>query len=195
MLDYIKKEDAKYSRFYKKRWGDGPVKMSCEVMASVLKPQYKTILDCGCGLSTLRKYIKCDKYTGIDISSYQINKLNSKNEDKNLKFVRCSLTEPLPFKENEFDCVFSLDVLEHISTKYIDDTLNNMLQVSKEFIFSICLREAKAKDKDGNQVHLTVKPDTWWLNKLNACGYNVEYKRYLNQKKSTMVLKLSKNWR
>jgi len=101
MLDYIKKKMPNIPGFIKKRWGDGPVKMSCEVMASVLKPEYKTILDCGCGLSTLRKYIKCDKYTGIDISSYQINKLNSKNKDKNLKFIRCSLTEPLPFKEVE----------------------------------------------------------------------------------------------
>jgi len=191
MPNYIENEDAKYSRFYKKKWADGPVKISCKVMASVLKPEYKTILDCGCGLSTLRKYIKCDEYTGIDISTYQIEKLNSGNEDTSLKFIRCSLTEPLPFKEDEFDCVFSLDVLEHIATEYIDDTLKNMLQVSKEFIFSICLREAKAKDKDGNQVHLTVKSDTWWLDKLDVCGYKVEYKRHIKNK-TTMVLKLSK---
>jgi len=195
MLDYIKNEDAKYSRLYKNNWPDGPVRLACEILAPVLRKKYDNVLDCGCGLSTLRNYIKCTKYTGVDVSSYQIKKLNSKNKDKNLKFARCSLTEPLPYKENEFTCVFCLDVLEHIAEEYVEDVLKNMLRVSEEFIFSICLRKAKSKDKDGNQVHLTVKPTEWWIDKLKTCGYNIDCikdGKMVRKENTTIFLKLSK---
>jgi len=199
MSNYIKREDDRYSYLYnKKKWPDGPVRDVCDKMEDHISTENKSILDCGCGHSTLRKYIKFKTYTGIDVASYQINKNISNNKDSNVTFIHGSLTETLPFKDNEFDYVFCLDVLEHIPEKYIDVVLKEMFRVGKVFIYSICLTESKGLDKNGNNLHLTVKDELWWKHKIKNCGYIVKHGEQIKNGR-TILLKLikpdnSKRW-
>ena len=71
------------------------------------------ILDAGCGEGRFSKYFIGDErdITSMDFSEEYV-RLAKKNVGKG-KFVVGSVTE-IPFKDNSFDCIFSVDVLQHV---------------------------------------------------------------------------------
>ncbi len=91
------------------------------------------ILDVGCsqGLYTmnLAKKYNCD-FTGIDLDDDAIKKANydSKKLGLNCNFYKGSI-EQLPFKDDEFDKILCLDILEHI--KDDENAVNELQRVLK----------------------------------------------------------------
>ncbi len=70
------------------------------------------ILDVGCGSGYLLKEIRkfCNSIIGLDLQDifdYRLLK------DDKISFVRANATK-LPFKDEEFDMIYSMDVIEHI---------------------------------------------------------------------------------
>ena len=94
--------------------------------------QKQNFLEIGCGNGVLSKYI-AEKYklnvTGIDIDGEQII-LAKKNSTsiKNISFSEADATN-LPFKDNNFDIILSINVLHHISNWI--DTLKEVKRVLK----------------------------------------------------------------
>jgi len=78
-----------------------------------VKNKKKKILDAGCGEGRFLKYFVDNKYniTGMDLSKEYI-RLAKKNVGKG-KFVVGSVTN-IPFKDNSFDYIFSVDVFQHV---------------------------------------------------------------------------------
>lgn len=66
-----------------------------------------------------------------------------------------------------FDGVICTDVLEHVPEDELDNVINDLVNYSRMWAFvSVCCRPAKRKFDDGTNVHVTIKPFTWWQEKL-----------------------------
>lgn len=84
----------------------------------------KKILEVGSGANGLGDYISFD-FIGCDVKFE--GKINPK-----LHPILCS-AESLPFKDNSFEVVISLDMLEHIKDRK-DKVVNELIRVAKERI-------------------------------------------------------------
>jgi 2-polyprenyl-3-methyl-5-hydroxy-6-metoxy-1,4-benzoquinol methylase len=103
-----------------------------------IERRYKRILDVGTGygilLPTLSKY--SDKVFAIDTHKIfkNLKYFCAKEGLKNVIFIRCDANN-LPFKENAFDFVFCLSVLEHIKDPgYIICNLKKVLKRNGKLI-------------------------------------------------------------
>jgi len=92
------------------------------------------VLDLGCnnGQHSLRVAKKCKKVTGLDYDKDQLKIAKALSKDRkiyNCKFVKHDLEKKLVFKNNFFDKVLCLDVLEHINSR--DKLLREIKRVLK----------------------------------------------------------------
>lgn len=66
-----------------------------------------------------------------------------------------------------FDGVICVDVMEHVPEQAVGAVLDELFAFAERFLFvTICCRAATKKMPDGRNVHLTVRPQNWWLSKL-----------------------------
>lgn len=92
------------------------------------KRRNNIILDAGCGTGELMKNLsKFGKVYGIDINDEAL-KFTSKNHIKNVK--KASITN-IPFQDNKFDVVVSIDVLYHKAVKNDLEAFNEFKRVLK----------------------------------------------------------------
>lgn len=90
-----------------------------------------SVLDIGCGDGLLLEYLKNTGLAvkGVDISSMAIDICKGRGLD-------CSyvdITERLPFKDNSYDNVLLIDVLEHLFQPV--EVLKEARRVSKKYVF------------------------------------------------------------
>lgn len=116
------------------------------------------ILDLGCnnGQNTIKVAKKCKKVVGIDIDE-TILKIARENTlpFKNVKLVKGSLEERLPFKDAQFSKILMLAVLEHIK---------NRLQL---------INEVKRVVKVGGIIFISVpNKETSWKYEQRKVGLN-----------------------
>ena len=147
---YDKKEYS--SRHYgRQNWGEGSYDLIKEL-------NVQSIIDVGCGRNDFVKWAieQGMRATGTDISSPKAD-------------IICP-AHKLPFKDKEFEYLASFDMMEHLLPQEVDDVLNEFNRVaSKGFLFHISHRESKAK-VFGKQIHLTVEPESWWIEKIEKFG-------------------------
>jgi SAM-dependent methyltransferase len=93
------------------------------------------ILDIGCGkgfmLYDFRKKLPKAELRGIDISSYAIK--NSKKEIK--KFLDRGCCSNLPYRDNYFDLVISINTIHNLNQKKCAKSLKEISRVSKKNSF------------------------------------------------------------
>ena len=131
-----------------------------EIKNLIDKTQSKTILDFGSGKGEQYKKYHLDKEFGVNVSCYDpcVEEFSA--------LPNCS-----------FDGVICTDVFEHISEESIDETFNLIKSRAKKFIFlGICTRAAKKKFSNGQNVHLTIKPLDWWVDRLLCDDVNLVIK-------------------
>lgn len=119
-----------------------------------LRHKPKRILDFGCG----KAYAYTDR---------QIHKLF--NADMFFYDIGIEKYQKLPegLEKEEIEAVICCDVLEHIPEDFIDATLEYWYSLNPKFVFAtIAQYPATAKLADGSNAHVTVKPATWWEEKL-----------------------------
>jgi len=98
----------------------------------------KKVLEVGCGIGVLSSYL-VEKYewevTGIDLDPEQIDRAKSDHEEnKYLKFLEADATK-LPFEDNEFDLVLSVDALHHIPKRNkAFDEINRVLKLNGFYV-------------------------------------------------------------
>ena len=114
------------------------------------KPQ--TVLDYGCGQSDLHKLINgVDKVVRYDPAIPGID------------------TKPT----DEYDLVICTDVMEHIPEDTVDEILEDLHRLGRIVYVVISCVEAYAKLPNGENAHTTVRPQKWWVDKLEAKWANV----------------------
>lgn len=137
------------------------------------------VLDIGCGkgflLYDMLKLVPGLQVFGLDISEYAIQ--NAKDEIKP-NLLRGNATE-LPFQENEFELVFSINTFHNLKNFELDRALREMLRVSKRSKY-ICVESYRNELEKANLLYWQVTcemfcaPDEWdWW--FNNCGYDGDH--------------------
>lgn len=92
----------------------------------------RSALDMGSGLGKMVKYLRLlgvEAY-GIDISQFAVNSV-----DKRIKpYIKLADATKLPFKDNQFDLVFSHNLLEHLDYEKSVKAIKESIRVSKKYI-------------------------------------------------------------
>ena len=106
----------------------------------------KSVLDYGCGKARLHRKGRTSHW-GVEVSFYD-------------PAVEAFSKKPDGF----FDGVICTDVLEHIPEEELEGVLKDIFQYTVKFVFlSISTKLADKKFPDGTNVHVTVKPEKWWI--------------------------------
>ena len=112
---------------------------------------------------------------GIDISNYAID--NSKPEVKN--FLKVASCEDLPFEDNSFDLVISINTIHNLDRDGCGKSLREISRVSKKNAFIIV--DAFRNDKEKKRMfawNLTAKTILHvdeWKNFFNENNYQGDY--------------------
>lgn len=136
---------------YTDYWGKNRI-MARAVMAH--KPKY--VLEVGCGEGKLIKLLRDE---GIDARGIDILGNGKYAPD----CCRYGSALNIPFPDMYFNVVVSNDFFEHIKEEEVPLVYAEMKRVAPKIIARISLKE-----KDN---HLTVKPISWWKEKLPGCEF------------------------
>ena len=135
------------------------------------------VLDVGCGkaflLYDLTKQIPGLEVYGLDVSKYAID--NAKDEVKN-KLILGNATD-LPFEDNEFDYVFSINTLHNLHTYELEAALTEIKRVSNKNSY-ICVESYRNEMEKANLLYwqvtcegfYTPKEWQWWFEKTKYSG-------------------------
>jgi len=146
----------------------------------------KNILDIGAGRGYIVKLLENMGLNaiGMDISHH----CYMTRATDNLKLHDATVL-PWPFKDKEFDLSFSINFLEHIPEKYIDNVIKESIRVSKAGFHGIHLDKSpfKEMDEDKDITHFTLHNQEWWEQKFKEIDPDYEvvlkHPRYLEYEK------------
>ncbi|MGQ9624524.1 MAG: class I SAM-dependent methyltransferase [Candidatus Bathycorpusculaceae bacterium] len=131
---------------------------------NLLAGKGKTALDVGCAYGYAVRVLGSLGYRayGVDVSKYG---LRQAKKGQATDFVVCDVQEGLPFKENFFDLITCIGVLEHLTHSL--QALNNMLYACKGTI--VCTTPNKIVEKPVKRVlrnfdetHINVRAPWNW---------------------------------
>jgi ubiquinone/menaquinone biosynthesis C-methylase UbiE len=130
----------------------------------------QTLLDIGCGNGiTVAKIRECGyRCDGIDITLAGIQGVF------NPPLIEATLWK-MPFMENAYDYTFSTDVLEHIPLEMVEDSIKEIIRITKVKTFH-CIASFSHKRYDV-ELHPTLQPIDWWyriFEKYNTKGLSVK---------------------
>jgi ubiquinone/menaquinone biosynthesis C-methylase UbiE len=175
-------EDQKYSYL----WANGYRPARWKLLAKALLKRAEgvspapSLIDFGSGLGNAVEFFaeKGLRAAGVDISRYAAERLRERGH----VCFWSSLDSLTEIPDGSFDFGFSNDVLEHIPEAYIDATFSEMKRVCNRSLFlSICPVPSKNKSKEGENLHLTVRPKAWWEEKMRKIGTVREIRFFLNR--------------
>jgi ubiquinone/menaquinone biosynthesis C-methylase UbiE len=137
------------------------------------------VLDVGCAkgfmLYDFRKKIKGIAIRGVDISSYAIN--NSKQGVK--KYLKVANAKKLPFRDNEFDLVISINTIHNLNKKDCGVALKEIERVSKKNSFITVDAYSNIKEKKRmfawNLTAKTILSKKQWINFFKKNNYTGDY--------------------
>lgn len=115
------------------------------------------VVDFGCGRNNYINHLKTLNIKGIGID---------------FVFPEADIICPMhkiPIEDNTADVIVAFDSLEHLLTEDVDAVFKEMQRIAKNnahFVFSICTRESR-RTSLGKNLHPTVKPTSWWIEKLS----------------------------
>lgn len=117
-----------------------------DIKILMIKTRAKSLLDYGCGEGLQYDYYEVQKWWGVMPKLYDpaIRRFDSR-------------------PNGHFDGVICTDVMEHVPEDELDGVMADLFKYAQKFIFvSICCRPAKRKLPDGQNCHVTIKPEDWW---------------------------------
>ncbi len=118
-------------------WGLGVIRtkslqlLKFERMFKICRNKKGKLLEIGCGggrfLETIRRYNPNLRLYGCDVNRKIIE--SNRNSNKNI-YYRWGDVLKLPYKDNSFDFVIGIDILEHVES--LDEALNEIKRVLKK---------------------------------------------------------------
>lgn len=150
-----------YKQYHNSGWGDGvsyPAQHK-HIVELITDTQSKSVLDYGCGKAQQYKKLGLHNDWGFMPSLYDP-----------------SIPEFEKLPEQNFDGIYSTDVMEHIPESVIPEIFDYIFSHANKFVFlGICTRPAIAVLPNGENAHCTVKPIEWWADKINEHNPNKIY--------------------
>ncbi len=155
---YIKDLQHLHSRTDRPRGFGGKVKPLGMFYTFFEKWNPKTAIDYGCGKAAILNHLK-QKYSNCTWIGYD----PAVEEYKNIP-------------DNEYDCVFSNDVLEHIEPECLHDVLDHIWQLGTKYIW-LCIDTLPARKvlMDGRNAHLILEGKDWWQDILQKRDGKIVY--------------------
>lgn len=141
-----------------------------------IKPGDK-ILDIGCGKAFLlydfTQVVPGVEVTGIDISDYAIE--HAKDEVRDRLKVGCA--SKLPFGDDEFDLVISINTLHNLYTYQLETALREMQRVGKQHKY-LCVESYRNEEEKVNLMYwqltcegfYTPEEWDWWFKTTGYTG-------------------------
>lgn len=134
----------------------------------------KKVLDVGCGPNTLCKLLRMQ---GIDAVGIDFSPDSGAD-------ILASITD-LPFQDNEFDLVFSCDVMEHAETGMVPKVISECIRVGRKQAHHICTEEderesTRTKGLHYDDYHITCRPRIWWMNEFMKQGQLIEFEYHMH---------------
>jgi hypothetical protein len=126
----------------------------------------KSILDYGCGKSTLMERI-----SGHNISKYRFDP---------------AIPELSIMPNEKVDMILCIDVLEHIPENELDDTLFKIRSLSANVFFNISCVSSSTKLPDGSNAHCTVHAADWWQMRLKK-HFDIVENVYKSKKRAIII--------
>lgn len=72
------------------------------------------------------------------------------------------------------DIVVCGDVMEHVEPELVDNVLREIRRLTrKKAFFVIALGPSSQTLSDGRNAHLTLQPEAWWRERIEAAGFSV----------------------
>jgi ubiquinone/menaquinone biosynthesis C-methylase UbiE len=122
-----------------------------------------SILEVGCAKGFMVQALRelgANAY-GLDVSEYAVNASPVK------QFLTVGSITNMPFEDNQFDCIVSFDILEHLKESEVDKAVSELYRVSSKQIHSITTPEYVHGD---DPTHYCMKPIEWWKDKFKGKG-------------------------
>ena len=120
-----------------------------------------SLLDIGTGRGQFCKWIYdnvCQEVYGLDFAS-------KPTLEGPTWFNRYA--HEIPLQDKSVDVVTSFDTFEHIPEQDIDKTFQEIKRVVKKYcVFNISSHPSTKRGLDGEDLHLTLKPQHWWNSKI-----------------------------
>lgn len=110
------------------------------ILRKFIPDDVHTILDVGCGNGAVTNVLP-ENYdiTGFDFSEEALTHFKHKKV--------LGSTEQLPFDDQSFDLVLTMDTLEHIKPDHYEQTLKELERVAKKYIVVICPHNEKLYER------------------------------------------------
>ena len=169
---------------YEKAWAHdryrvySPGEKVCFNYVTKCEPEHGRVIDfgTGCGRAALLLHKLHFDVTMIDIADNCLD--DEVRERIGDKLIVGNLWEPLDLPRAPEG--FCTDVMEHIPTDQVDAVLKNIMSMVDRAFFQICLTDDAFGDEIGEHLHLTVKPFTWWRDKLGEYGTVTDARDLIN---------------
>lgn len=151
-------EKKKYVALYKERPSYGDFDHSRVIRGEIVDLSPESIIDVGCGGGQFVLWCKSRGIfaRGVDIAS---------------PFDCVAPAHDLPFEDDSFDYLTAFDMLEHLVEEDVENVLEEFNRVAtKGFVFKIAYVQSVGKGINGELLHPTVKPESWWIDKIKKYG-------------------------
>lgn len=123
---------------------------------------------------------------GTEISFYVIDYQRRKGRI----VYHASLDELKDIGNGQFNVGFCNDVLEHMPEELVKPSLEEMARVCSDYLFvSVCPTPSDHLSLEGENLHLTVRPTSWWETQFKNYG-EVERLRFLFSRSARYVINL-----
>lgn len=169
-------EELSEQEKYQRMWSHGvyrtmsPGEECVDTFLDVCNPD-GLVIDFGCG--TGRAAVKI-KASGCYVQLVDFTDNSRDTEAMDLAFRQHDLLEPFNFTAKWGYCT---DVMEHIAPENVEKAINNIMECVKSAFFQISTVPDKLGAIIGQQLHLTVRPHSWWRDTFIDMGYSVEWEQ------------------
>jgi hypothetical protein len=168
-IKYLESPESMYNPKYYKRhfeqYRDWEIRLS-----KYFSERYgiKSVLDIGCGVGS---YLEGHIRAGVThVRGVEYNYKSAVEYFPDVVYPHISYgdaTKKLDFTPNTFDCVWSVEVAEHIMPNGTDQFIDNLVGLTDNYI----LLTAAPPGQSGTG-HINLRPKQFWIDAITAKGFN-----------------------